>query len=103
MLLTHLVVANNVSNALPKFCWRLGTLLNSVVQMNFCTFACLSFWYHMRSATVQVGVLCMSLYLDSFQYSSPLPRFLHQYTCLLTKIVSSPDPTIKEGKWSGDG
>ena len=39
MLLTHLVVANNVQNALPKLCWRLGTVFHAVVQMNFCTFA----------------------------------------------------------------
>ena len=36
---TYLIVVDNVQNALPKHCWRLGTVLHAVVQMNFCTLA----------------------------------------------------------------
>ena len=37
MLVTHLVMIDNVQDALPKLCWRLGIILHAVVQMNFGT------------------------------------------------------------------
>ena len=39
MLLTYLVVVNDIHNAFRKHCWRLGIVLHAVVQMNFCTLA----------------------------------------------------------------
>ena len=69
---TYLIVVNDVQNALPKLCWRLGTILHAVVQMNFCTFAYMYNYMCMCTVT-HVSVTEVHVYV-----------LLKAYTCLTT-------------------